>query len=282
MNDNAPVTVIRSGRAFTHIDPAELWHYRDLIRLFVRRGFVVRYKQTVLGPAWLILQPLATSLIHLFLFGTVAGIGTDGVPGILFYLGGNALWSVFSGSFSANATTFTANASLFGKVYFPRLTVPIANMISTFPRFLLEMGFLAVLWVWFALHGQVSGSWLFFPVLPLLLLHLGLLGMGCGILFSSLTTRYRDLTVLVSFGLQLLMYATPVVYPLSTLSDSRLYTLMLLNPVTAPMELFRRLLFGQGSVVWWSLVLSLAVTAIVLFFSIHVFSRVEKTFIDTV
>ena len=260
----------------------ELVRYRDLVWLFVKREFTVKYKQTILGPLWIILQPLITSLMYLFIFGGIARIDTGGVPGILFYLGSNALWSYFAASLTANAGLFMANAKLFGKVYFPRLSVPIANTITAAIMFLIEMALFAVIYIWFAVQGLVSGSWLVIPVVFVLLLYLGMIALGFGIIISSLTTRYRDLSILVTFGVQLWMYGTPVVYPLSALSHPVLRTLVMINPVTMPMELYRELLFGSGEFVPWSAALSCVITAVVLIAGVRMFSRVEKTFIDTV
>lgn len=259
----------------------EVWQYKDLIVLFTRRNFQVGYKQTVLGPLWLFLNPLMTALFQMLLFGRIAGLPTDGVPRLLFYLSGNALWSFFSGRVSSNASTFTGNAGLFGKVYFPRLVIPISDVLDGVIRFGIQMLMTLVFYFYFLLQGTISPHPALFLLLPLLLLQLGILGMSAGIVISSMTTKYRDLTVLVGFGLQLWMYATPVVYPLSTVTGW-LRTLLLLNPVSAPMELFRYALFGHGTICAWSLVWSLFFTLITAFFGILVFNKVERTFIDIV
>lgn len=261
---------------------AELFAYRDLILMFVKRRFAVSYTQTILGPLWLVLRPLMTSLMYLVVFGGIARIGTNGVPGILFYLSGTSLWGFFSRTLNDNANTFTANAGLFGKVYFPRLTVPVANVISSIANFLIEMALFVAVYVWVVLRGADVAPTALILASPLILAHLGLLGMSCGIIFSSLTTRYRDLSVLVGFGVSLWMYATPVVYPLSEVTNPLLLRFVNLNPVTAPMELFRLALFGTGTVVWWSLALSWVVTLVLLVIGVRVFSRVERRFIDTV
>ena len=278
-------------REYTLIDPSEkrifvelreLANYRDLIILFVKRGFMVKYAQTVLGPIWIILQPFITSMVYLFVFGGIAKIDTNGIPGILFYTGSNAIWVFFSSTLTSNAHTFTGNAHLFGKVYFPRLTVPIANMISSGIRYFIEMILFAALYVWFASKGRVSGSAWFFPVLILVMIQLGLLGLGCGTILSSLTVKYRDLNVIVGFGIQLWMYVTPIVYPLSNISNNLYRTLILINPATAPIELYRRLLFHSGEFNMLSYSYSWVITLAVLFLGIKLFSHVEKTFIDTV
>ena len=284
-------SVNRESLAYTRISAdddvisvqlGEVLRYRDLIMLFVKRGFVVTYTQTILGPLWLILRPLFTSVMYLFVFGGIARIGTEGVPGILFYMAGNAMWSYFSSSLNSNASTFTSNAYLFGKVYFPRITIPIANVISAMARFLIEMLMFAFVYLWFLWNGAVQPQLLFLVMTPLLLVLLGAMGLGVGIIFSSMTTKYRDLSILVGFGVSLWMYATPVVYPLASITNETLRTLVLLNPVTMPMELFRLSLFGTGTIVWWSLAVSVAFTILVLVVGARMFARVEKNFIDTV
>ena len=284
-------SVNRESLAYTRISAdddvisvqlGEVLRYRDLIMLFVKRGFVVTYTQTILGPLWLILRPLFTSVMYLFVFGGIARIGTEGVPGILFYMAGNAMWSYFSSSLNSNANTFTSNAYLFGKVYFPRITIPIANVISAMARFLIEMLMFAFVYLWFLWNGAVQPQLLFLVMTPLLLVLLGAMGLGVGIIFSSMTTKYRDLSILVGFGVSLWMYATPVVYPLASITNETLRTLVLLNPVTMPMELFRLSLFGTGTIVWWSLAVSVAFTILVLVVGARMFARVEKNFIDTV
>ncbi|MDO4982892.1 MAG: ABC transporter permease [Eubacteriales bacterium] len=260
---------------------SEVREYWELIFLFTRRSFQVSYKQTILGPLWLLINPLLTSVTYVILFGNIAKLSTEGVPQLLFYMAGNAVWGFFSGRVKENSVTFTNNAYLFGKVYFPRLVIPISDILSGLVRFAIQMLLVLVLYIYFLLKGSVR------PDLPMLLTvlpviaELGLMGMGVGIIISSLTTKYRDLTVLVDFGLQLWMYATPVVYPMSSVGGA-LRTLFWLNPVTAPVELFRLALFGSGNVCVWSLVWSLVFTAAVVFFGIMIFNKVERTFMDTV
>ena len=259
----------------------ELWRYRDLILLLTKRSFVITYKQTILGPLWLFLNPLLTSVVYVVLFGNIAKLSTDGVPQLLFYLTGNAVWSFFAACVTTNAATFTENARLFGKVYFPRLVSPVSNVLGAMIRFgiqmLLVLGFLA----YYAVAGLVHPHWLAWLSLPLVLLQLGVLGMGVGIIVSSLTTKYRDLSVLVSFGVSLWMYATPVVYPLSTVTGP-LRKLLLLNPVTAPVELFRWAVLGVGSVSAKYLAASWIVTLAAVFCGVVIFNKVERTFMDTV
>ena len=275
-------THISSQHRLLDLNLKEVWRYRDLILLFTKRSFVVRYKQTILGPAWIFLNPLFSSIVYAIVFGGIAKIGTDGVPTILFYLCSNAIWLFFFSCVVSNARTFTENAHVFGKVYFPRLTMPISNMLSAVIQFgvqmLLVLGFL----IYYVIQGAVHPNWAAWLLLPVLLLHLGMLGVGCGIIVSSLTTKYRDLAILVDFAMQLWMYATPIVYPLSMLEGGVLRTILLINPVTAPVEFFRFAVLGQGSVMPGVLALSWGITICVLLIGILIFNKVEKTFMDTV
>lgn len=260
----------------------EVWKYRDLIWLFTKRTFALTYKQTILGPTWVFLTPLISSLIYAFVFGGIAGIGTDGIPQILFYLSGNAVWSLFSNCVTKNATTFTANANVFGKVYFPRLTVPISNVLASIIQFGVQMILVFVFMIVYVIRGEVHPVWWAWILIPLVLVHLGIMGLGVGIIISSLTTKYRDLSILVTFGVQLWMYITPIVYPLSTLSDGWMKFILLLNPVTAPVEVFRYALLGAGSIIPEFLIYSWIFTIMVALIGIIIFNKVEKTFMDTV
>ena len=275
-------THITSEKRWFELNLREVWQYRDLIVLFTKRNFTVRYKQTVLGPAWLFITPIISSLIYTFIFGGIAQIGTEGVPQILFYMSGNAIWTYFSGCVMKNASTFTSNANVFGKVYFPRLTIPISNMFTSGIELGIQMLMVFVFLVYYFILGRVAPHWLLWLLIPLILIHLGILGLGFGIIISSLTTKYRDLSILVSFGVQLWMYITPVVYPLSQAGESVFMILLLINPVTAPIEFFRYALLGKGTIVPWALCYSWCVTVLVAIFGIMVFNRVEKTFMDTV
>ena len=276
-------THISTSHRWLDLDFREVFHYRDLIWLFTKRSFTVSYKQTVLGPAWLFLNPLLSSLIYTVVFGQIAGLSTDGVPRILFYLCGTAIWGFFSSSLNSNSGTFLNNAGLFGKVYFPRLTVPISNMLTAAIRFGIQMLLVLIFLLYFVLTGAVTPHYWAWLLLPLILLHLGLLGMGLGMIVSSLTTKYRDLTVLVGFGMTLWMYGTPVVYPLSQLSGNPLLEKLLLwNPVTMPIELFRYAFLGVGTVCPVYYLWSVAFTLLVTFLGLLIFKRVERTFIDTV
>lgn len=275
-------THISSKHRWLELNLKEVWQYRDLITLFTKRNFVVTYKQTILGPAWIFLTPLFSSIVQAFVFGGIAGIGTEGVPTLLFYLCGNAVWAYFSSCLVNNANTFTANAYVFGKVYFPRLTTPISNVISSVIRFGIQMILVLIFLVYFLAQGVVHPNWLHWLLIPVELIHLGILGMGFGIIISSLTTKYRDLTILVEFGVQAWMYLTPVVYPLSTLADGWMKTLLMINPVTTSIEMMRYAILGQGTIHLGYYGLSWAVTALVAICGIMIFNKVERTFMDTV
>ena len=273
---------ITSGHKWYDLHLKEVWRYRDLIILFTKRTFQLTYKQTILGPAWIFLNPFITSVIYTLVFGGIAGISTDGVPKILFYMSSTAIWTYFSGCVNKNAHTFTANAGVFGKVYFPRLTVPISNMLSSIIQFLIQMLMIGVFFVYYLIKGEVNPNWWACLFIPFILLHLGIIGLGFGIIVSSMTTKYRDLSILVGFGVQLWMYATPIVYPLSVLGKSVTQTVLLINPITAPVELYRYALLGCGEVHAGYLIWSLVVTLIVAVSGIGIFNKVERTFMDTV
>lgn len=260
----------------------EVWQYRDLITLFTKRNFTVAYKQTILGPAWIFLTPLFSSIVQAFVFGGIAGIETDGVPMLLFYLCSNAIWAYFASCLTNNASTFTANAYVFGKVYFPRLTTPISNVISSIIRFGIQMILVLLFMVYFLMQGAVHPNWLAWLVIPVELVHLGILGMGFGIIISSLTTKYRDLIVLVDFGVSAWMYLTPIVYPLSTLGEGWVKTLLQCNPVTTSVELMRYAILGKGTVEWVFYGISWIVTLAVAVLGIMIFNKVERNFMDTV
>lgn len=275
-------THISSKQKRFDLNIKEIWRYRDLVFLFTKRRFQLTYKQTILGPAWIFINPFLTSIVFTFLFGKVAGMSTDGVPQFLFYLSSNAIWSFFSASLTNNATTFNSNSRLFGKVYFPRLTVPISNVLSSAINFFVQMIMVMLVLVYYLIKGKVSPNWTAWLLIPFVLLVLGAMGLGLGIIISSLTTKYRDLSILVGFGVTLWMYATPIVYPISQLGDGIIKTILYINPVTAPVELFRYAVLGKGMVSLPLLAVSLAFTTIVLLIGILVFNRVEKTFMDTV
>ena len=275
-------THITSDHKWLDFKLKEVWKYRDLIWLFTKRDFVVKYKQTVLGPAWLFISPLLTSVIYTFVFGGIAKMGTDGIPQILFYLSGTAIWTFFSTCLTQNATAFTKNANVFGKVYFPRLTMPISNVISALLQFGIQMILVIGVWIFYNITGEISPNWWAMWMIPVVLVQLGIMGLGFGIIVSSLTTQYRDLTILIGFGVSLWMYGTPVVYPLSQLDNGVLKSLIIANPVTAPIEMFRYALLGQGDINPIYIAISWMVTIVVLFLGIMLFNKVERTFMDTV
>lgn len=259
----------------------ELWRYRDLVMLLVRRDFVAVYKQTILGPLWHLLQPLLTTLVFSVIFGRIAALPTDELPPFLFYLAGNVLWSYFAIVFTTTSTTFVTNAAIFGKVYFPRLALPISVVLSRLIGFGLQLLMLLLTMAIYQLNGGNlrPNGWL--AALPLAVLLAGGLGLAGGLLVTALTTRYRDLAVLATFGVQLLLYATPVVYPLSTVPE-QYRGWLLLNPLTAPVETFRYALLGAGSVDGAHLAGSMVLTLVLLTLALLVFMRVERRFIDTV
>ena len=275
-------THISSKKNWFDLNLKEVWQYRDLIVLFTKRSFILTYKQTILGPAWIFLNPFITSIIYTFVFGGVAGMSTDGVPQILFYLCSNAIWVFFSSCITKNASTFTENAGVFGKVYFPRLTTPISNVLASIIQFCVQMSLVVAFLIYYVIKGEVNPVWEAWILIPGVLIHLGIMGLGFGIIISSLTTKYRDLAILVTFGVQLWMYATPIVYPLSQLGDGLMKTILLINPVTAPVEIFRYAVLGHGTIVPEFLALSWGITIFVAVFGIMIFNRVEKTFMDTV
>lgn len=260
----------------------EVWAYRDLIVLYTRRTIVTFYKQTVLGPLWLIINPLMTSVVYQVVFGKIAGFTTDGAPQLLFYLMGNATWSLFSTVITQSSDAFVANANLYGKVYFPRLVVPISNALVALFQFFIQfvLGMIVGLYCMGTSDFSLTFShWVFIPALLVLIVALG---MGFGIIASSMTTRYRDLRVLVSYGVRLWMYVTPVVYPMTQFSQGALRTAITLNPMTAPMEAMRWCLWGSPAPAPLELAYSVLVASVILLFGIMIFNKVERTFMDTV
>ena len=281
MQDEIWTTIIKPKTGWFDINLKELVQYKDLIVMFVKRDFKTMYKQTILGPLWIIINPLMTTLMYTIVFGNIANIPTDGMPQIVFYMLGTTVWTYFSSCLTKTSSTFTGNAAIFGKVYFPRLVTPISTVISGLinfgVQFLMFLGFMA----YFMIKGSPIEPNLWILITPLLLVQLAALALGFGIIISSMTTKYRDLAVLVTFGVQLWMYATPVVYPASQIGG-KLKTLMMLNPVSPIVESFRYAFLGSGSIPWNYLGISVVTTLVVLFAGVVLFSRVEKTFMDTV
>ena len=278
---NSDITVVSAKRGLFNLNLKELWKYRDLVILFVKRDLKNVYKQTVLGPLWIVINPFLSTFVFTVIFGIIANISTDGIPQFLFYMTGNILWSFFSSCFNRASSTFLSNARIFGKVYFPRFVMPLSGIIYNSITFLVQFVMFAILVAVYALTGANVHPNLIVLALPILLIHIAFLGTGTGLIISSLTTKYRDLNVLVSFGLTLWMYLTPVVYPVSQIPESFRF-IMLLNPVAPIMETFRNAFLGSGSFEWFFLLISAAVTAVLLILGMIVFNQVEKNFIDTV
>ena len=274
-------TVIKPKRRWLDVDLRELWRYRDLYAMYIKRDFITLYKQTILGPLWFVIQPLFTTIIYMFIFGGLAGISTDGVPQPLFYMSGIILWNYFSSSFGQSSNVFVSNAVIFGKVYFPRLIVPLAGITSNLFKAGIQLAMFIILYVYFCIRGAgLHVTWAL-GLFPLLVMMVACHALSWGLVISSMTYKYRDLNVLVGFGMNLLMYATPVVYPLSAMPEK--YKILIeLNPLTPIFEAFRYGCMGCGTVDWGGLLYSAGCMAVTLFFAVIVFSRVERNFMDTV
>ena len=263
-------TTITARNGWFDINFRELWKYRDLIFMFVKRDFISRYKQTILGPLWALIQPLLTTVVFTIVFGALAKMPTDGVPPFLFYMSGNIAWAFFAGCITQTANTFVGNAAIFGKVYFPRLTMPIAVVFSQLISF-----------AWYCISNKTCTISLNIWYYPFLLLQMGILGLGCGIIISSVTTKYRDLMMLVAFGVQLWMYASAVVYPVSMIPE-KYQSLFLMNPMAVVIESSRNLFFGGSTLSMMHYGISWGITLIVLIAGVVLFSKVEKNFMDTI
>ena len=274
-------THIKSKTGWFDIDIKELFKYKDLIFLFFKRNYATRYKQTILGPLWLILNPLITVTLYAFVFGNLAGLSTDGIPQFVFYLCSNALWTFFSTSLTQTSGTFTANAAIMGKVYFPRLVMPISSVITGMLDLAIQLGMLVVIMIGYAITGYHFNIGPTVLLAPVIILQAGILGLGCGIIIAALTTKYRDLVVLVGFGVQLWMYATPVVYT-AELIPEKYISIYMLNPMSPIMECWRSAVIGSGKFLWGYWGISWMITLIVLFIGVVLFSKIEKTFMDTV
>lgn len=276
-------TVIKPEANWMNLNLAEVWRYRDLLILFVRRDFIAQYKQTVLGPLWHFIQPVFTTLVFLLVFGKIANIPTDGVePKLLFFMSGITIWNYFASCLTATSSTFVANAAIFGKVYFPRLVIPLSTVISNMVKFGIQFLLLLALIIFYGIksgHMHFGTSWL---LIPLLVLMMAGLGLGLGIIISSLTTKYRDFNILIGFAVQLLMYAAPVAYPLSYLKGMWYASWIKWNPLTPIIEGFRYALFEKGTVDAAGLLYSAGFILIMLFTGLVIFSRVERSFMDTV
>jgi lipopolysaccharide transport system permease protein len=274
--------IIEPRTSLFQIDLKEIWKYRDLLRMFVKREIVQFYKQTILGPLWFFIQPLLTTLVYMIIFGQIAKLSTDGKPQILFYLSGVVLWNYFADVLNNTAATFRENAQLFGKVYFPRIIAPAAKAISNLLKLLIQLGLFFAIYFYLVLSGkfEFSISWTIL-LLPLLVFILFNLGMGLGMLVTSMTAKYKDLIFLITFGVQLLMYATPVIYSLETIKETRFYSWIAYNPLSPVIEIFRNSLLG-GNIDLLMLGYSLMSSLVVFLLGLLIFNKTEKTFIDTV
>ncbi|GHU83225.1 transport permease protein [Spirochaetia bacterium] len=272
---------VSSKRKLLDVKLRELIHYRDLIIMFFVRDFTLSYKQTVLGPLWYVLNPLFSTLVYAFVFGGIAGIGTGGIPVLLFYYGGNMLWTFFTNCLNGTSNVFVANAGVFGKVYFPRLTVPIANTFSALAKMLIQFVMLMAFYVYFVYSGAPARPSVSALLFPLMLLWIAALGTGFGMIFSALTTKYRDLNLVLNLVLSLAMYVTPVIYPLSRVPEQFRF-FFYINPVSAPMELFRIWFYGIGEVPLEMSLISLGTTALVLLAGLMLFTYTERTSMDVV
>ena len=274
-------TIITPKNKFFRLNLKELWQYRDLITSFVKRDFTATYKQTILGPLWFFIQPIFTTIMFLIVFGNIAKIPTDGVPQILFYMNGIILWNYFSKCLLSTSNTFVSNAGIFKKVYFSRLTIPLSNVISALVQFVIQFVLFIIILIAYKIHGaDFKLSFAVFAV-PLFVLQMAVLGLGIGLIITSLTTKYRDLTNLVGFAVQLWMYATPIVYPLSMVPE-KWRTLYLMNPVVPVLESFKHAFFSTGMPSVSEYGISIATTVFLLFTGIFIFNKVEKNFVDTV
>lgn len=265
------------------VDFKEIWQYRDLMMLFVKRNIITQYKQTILGPLWFVIQPMMTTVMYMVVFGGIAKISTDGLPQPLFYLAGISFWQYFADCLTKTSNTFVNNAGIFGKVYFPRLVTPLSDVISNLVRFGIQFGLFLIVYLYYVIFTDaVIQPNLYALMFPVLVAMLAGLALGFGILFSSMTTKYRDLQLLLSFFVSLWMYATPVIYPLSTITNEKLRLVMQLNPLTGIVEFFKYGMLGVGNHDWWMLGYSFGFMVVLLAVGIVVFNKVQKSFMDTV
>lgn len=274
-------TIIEPKRHLLDIDLKELWNYRDLLIMFVHRDVVTIYKQTILGPVWYVLQPILMTGMFTLVFGNIAGIETDGLPKVLFYFSGIIIWNYFSESFNQTSKTFKENAQVFGKVYFPRLIMPLAKVTSGLIKFGIQFVFFLGVFFWYFFRNPEIDPNFYILLLPVFVLLMGMLGLGAGIIFTSLTAKYRDLTFLLQFGIQLLMYGTPVIYPISTV-EGKLRTVLMANPMTPVLEGFKYAFLGTGTFELWHLLYSFGFASVLLITGIIIFNKTEQNFMDTV
>jgi len=275
-------TIIKPQNKLFEIDFKEIWRYRDLLVMFIKRDIVTQYKQTILGPTWYFIQPALTTIMYMVVFGGIAGISTDGLPQPLFYLAGIVLWQYFSECLNKTSATFTQNQHIFGKVYFPRLISPLSNVLSNLVRMSIQFLLFLIVYVYYVAVGVDVMPNAYALLLPLLIVMLAGLSLGFGIIISSMTTKYRDLTILFTFIVQLWMYATPVIYPLSTISNENIRMLMGINPLTSIFEAFKYGMLGVGQFSWGGLGYSFGFMVVLLLVGIVVFNKVQRSFMDTV
>ncbi|MBX9780720.1 MAG: ABC transporter permease [Chitinophagaceae bacterium] len=273
--------VISSETHLFDLHLKEVWRYKDLLIMFVKRDFVATYKQTILGPLWFFIQPLLTTITFMLVFGTIAGISTNGIPMMVFYMSGITLWNYFAECLNKTSTVFRDNASIFGKVYFPRLVMPLSIVVSNLVRLGIQMTLFLLIWVYYVVRGNQVHPNLFLLLVPYLIFLMAIIGLGAGMLISALTTKYRDLVFLLSFGVQLLMYATPVIYSLTNL-PAKYAWLIKANPLSPIIETFRYAFIGSGFFSWASLAYSSVWAIVLLLLGALVFNKVEKSFMDTV
>lgn len=282
--DNQPWTIeIKPKGKLWEVNFSELWAYRDLYKLYIKRNIITQYKQTILGPLWFFLQPLITTFMYMVVFGGIAGISTDGLPQPLFYLSGILCWQYFSDCLNSTSATFTANQGIFGKVYFPRLIIPLATVTSNLLRMGIQLLMLIIVYAYFLIFTdfQLSVNWTF-ALFPLMIVVLAGLALGFGMIISSMTTKYRDLTIFFNFVISLWMYATPIIYPLSTITNPDLLLVMSLNPVTGIIEAFKYSILGVGEFSWSLLGYSAGFMVVILTIGIVIFNKVQRSFMDTI
>lgn len=274
-------TVIEPQKSLFNLNLREVWRYRDLLRLLIRRDVVAQYKQTILGPAWYFIQPIFTTLVFTVVFGNLAGISTDNIPPMLFYLAGITNWNYFAGVLNKTGTTFKDNKDIFGKVYFPRLVMPFAVVTTNLIKYGIQLLLFLGLYIYFIASGVEVAPNAYAFLFPVLIVIMAGLGLGFGLIITAYTTKYRDLVMLLQFGVQLFMYATPVIYPLSTVPD-KYHWLSVLNPMTSVIETFKFSFLGRGTFEWHYLAYSFGFMVVLLFLGIAIFNRTEKNFMDTV
>jgi lipopolysaccharide transport system permease protein len=274
--------IIKPQQKLLNLDLKEIWRYRDLLTLFVKRDIVTVYKQTVLGPVWFFVQPIMTMLVYVVVFGNVAEISTDEIPKPLFYLSGIIIWNYFSECFMQTSNTFSTNQDMFGKVYFPRLIMPLSKVVSGLIKFTIQFSLFLIVYLYFIIDGEaaISAS-LSLLLIPFFMLLMAGLGLGFGLIFTSMTTKYRDLQFLIQFGVQLLMYATPIIYPMS-LIEGKLKMVISLNPLAHIVEAFKYSFLGRGELSFYGLAYATVFTIVVLIAGVLIFNRTERNFVDTV